>query len=139
MTADNIEGFADAGVALGDKIRQRVRASAALAVIVTEGSTLTDYARGGMVLEALWIAAEESGLGVHPVSPVFLCANNDNDTLTLSTPYADQLRALRRNFRTLVGVSAGESETLLVRLVAGPSPSVPSRRRELSAALRAPR
>ncbi|MGO9044438.1 MAG: hypothetical protein ACLQIK_23210 [Mycobacterium sp.] len=115
MTADNIEGFADAGVALGDKIRQRVRASAALAVIVTEGSTLTDYARGGMVLEALWIAAEESGLGVHPVSPVFLCANNDNDTLTLSTPYADQLRALRRNFRTLVGGTTRHPPCILQR------------------------
>ncbi len=129
----------DAGTALGDMIRQGVRASAALAVIVTEGSTLTDYARGGMALEALWIAAEQSGLGVHPVSPVFLYANDDNDILTLSTPYADQLRTLQRNFRTLVGVSAGECETLLVRLVAAPSPSVPSRRRALSAALRAPR
>ena len=135
MTADNIEGFADAGVALGDMIRQRVRASAGLAVIVTEGSTLTDYARGGMALEALWIAAEQCGLGVHPVSPVFLYANDDNDMLTLSASTPTNYVALQRSFRTIVGVSAGECETLLVRLVAAPSPSVPSRRRALSGAL----
>ena len=125
----------DAGAALGDMIRRRATASAGLAVIITEGSTLTDYARGGMALEALWIAAEQCGLGVHPVSPAFLYANDDNDMLTLSASHADELRGLQRSFRTIVGVSAGECETLLVRLVAAPSPSVPSRRRALSVTL----
>ncbi|MCV6969275.1 Rv1355c family protein [Mycobacterium bohemicum] len=129
----------DAGAALGDMIRQRAGASAALAVIITGGTTLTDYARGGMALEALWIAAEQSGLGVHPVSPVFLYAHDDDDLRALSITYADRLRALQRSFRDIVGTAVGECEALLVRLVAGPPPSVPARRRSLSATMWAPR
>jgi hypothetical protein len=129
----------DAGAALGDISRQRVTASAALALIVTKGSALTDYARGGAALEAFWIAAQQCGFGVHPMSPVFLYAHTDDDRQTLSPPYARQLRALQRSFRAIVALSAGEYETLLVRLVAGPPPSVPARRRALSATLGAPR
>ncbi|MBW0013419.1 Rv1355c family protein [Mycobacterium sp.] len=129
----------DAGAALGDIIRQRVTASAALAVVAIEGSALTDYARGGAALEALWIAAQQSGFGVHPVSPVFLYAHNDQDLQTLSARYAERLRTLRQGFRALVGLAAGEHEILLLRLVAGPAPSVPARRRPLSASMCAPR
>ena len=129
----------DAGAALGDITRQRVAASAALALIVTEGSALTDYARGGGALEALWIAAQQCGFGVHPMSPVFLYAHDDEDLRTLSPGYAEELQTLQRSFRAQVGVAAGEYETLLLRLVAGPPPSVPARRRALSASLSAPR
>lgn len=125
----------DAGSALGDITRQRIAASAALALIVTEGSALTDYARGGAALEAFWIAAQQCGFGVHPMSPVFLYAHDDDDLRTLSPPYAEQLRALQRAFRGRMALSAGERETLLMRLVAGPPPSVPARRRTLSATL----
>jgi hypothetical protein len=64
---------------------------------------------------------------------------NDEREETLSPGYAEQLQTLRRCFRALVGLSAGEYETLLPRLVAGPPPSVPPRRRALSASLCAPR
>jgi hypothetical protein len=73
------------------------------------------------------------------VSPVFLYAHNDKDLETLSLGYAEQLQTLQQSFRALVGLSAGESETLLLRLVVGPPPSVPARRRALSASLRATR
>ncbi|BBZ52810.1 Rv1355c family protein [Mycobacterium heidelbergense] len=129
----------DAGAALGDVTRQRIMASAALAMIVTRGPALTDYARGGAALEALWIAAEQCGFGVHPVSPVFLYAHGDNDIQTLSPAYAEQLRTLQQSFRARLGIAKGECEILLLRLVAGPRPSVPTRRRARSATLHAPR
>lgn len=129
----------DAGTALGGPIRARVTASSALAVVVVNGPTLTDYARGGAAVEALWVAAQQSGFGVHPVSPVFLYAHNDDDMQVLSPVHAEQLHQLQRSFRDLIGVRAGEYEALLLRIVCGPAPSVPARRRTLTASLRTER
>ncbi|WP_406815836.1 Rv1355c family protein [Mycobacterium sp. M23085] len=129
----------DAGGVLGDVTRQRVAASAAVAVVAVTDSALTDYARGGAALEALWIAAERSGFGVHPVSPVFLYAHDDNDFQTLSPAYAEALKRLQQDFRACTGLNAGEHEILVLRLVSGPPPSVPARRRSLSASLCAQR
>jgi hypothetical protein len=57
----------------------------------------------------------------------------------LSPEYAEQLKRLQQSFRASVGLMAGEYETLLLRLIAGPAPSVPTRRRALSATLRGAR
>lgn len=125
----------DAGEMLGNITRERVAASSAIAVIVVDGPALTDYARGGAALEALWISAEQCGFGVQPVSPVFLYAHNDTDMQILSPAYAEQLHSLQQAFRALLGISAGEYEVLPLRLIDGPPPSVPSRRRDLRVTL----
>ncbi|HUH72307.1 MAG TPA: Rv1355c family protein [Mycobacterium sp.] len=125
----------DVGAALGDITRERVTASSALAVIIIDGPALTDYARGGAAVEALWITAQECGFGVQPVSPVFLYAHNDNDMQILSPAHAGQLHSLQHAFRALLGISPGEYEALLLRLITGPAPSVSSRRRALGATL----
>jgi molybdopterin/thiamine biosynthesis adenylyltransferase len=125
----------DAGEMLGNITRERVAASSAIALIVVDGPALTDYARGGAALEALWINAEQCGFGVQPVSPVFLYAHNDTDMQILSPAYAEQLHSLQQAFRALLGISAGEYEVLLLRLIDGPPPSVPSRRRDLRVTL----
>jgi hypothetical protein len=127
----------DGGEMLGNITRERVAASSAVAVIVVDGPALTDYARGGAALEALWIQAEQCGFGVQPVSPVFLYAHNDTDMQILSPAYAEQLHSLQQAFRALLGISAGEYEVLLLRLIDGPPPSVPSRRRALRVMLSA--
>ena len=127
----------DGGEMLGNITRERVAASSAIAVIVVDGPALTDYARGGAALEALWINAEQCGFGVQPVSPVFLYAHNDTDVQILSPAYAEQLHSLQQAFRALLGISAGEYEVLLLRLIDGPPPSVPSRRRALRVMLSA--
>jgi hypothetical protein len=125
----------DAGAALGNITRERVATSSAIAVIVIDGPALTDYARGGAALEALWISAQQCGFGVQPVSPVFLYAHNDNDMQALSPDYAEQLRSLQHAFRGLLGICPGEYEALVLRLITSPAPSVPSRRRALGASL----
>ena len=118
----------DAGSALGDFARDRVVGAAGLAVISTTGSELTDYARGGAATEAVWIHAEQLGLGVQPISPVFLYARTAEELSALSERYCDDLAELQSAFRTLAGIAADEEIVLVLRLVHAPAPSYPSRR-----------
>jgi molybdopterin/thiamine biosynthesis adenylyltransferase len=119
----------DAGVALGDYTRDRVRASSALAVVTVQGQALIDYARGGSALEAVWIVAQQSGLAVQPVSPVFLYAHNQGEVRELSTPFATELHHLQQEFRELAGTTDDESQVIVLRFCEAQPTSVRSRRR----------
>ncbi|WP_245233892.1 Rv1355c family protein [Mycobacterium sp. PS03-16] len=119
----------DAGTALGEDTYDRVTASAALGVVVIDGQTLADYARGGSAMEAVWIAAEEHGVAVQPVSPPFLYAHDDRDRVELSGSYALELERLQYTFRTLTGTASHEGQALVLRFSIAPRPSLRSRRR----------
>ncbi|GAC1398953.1 MAG: Rv1355c family protein [Mycobacterium sp.] len=121
----------DAGTALGDDTHERVSASAAIGVISVRGESLTDYARGGSAAESVWITAQQHGLAVQPVSPVFLYAQGNEDLCELSSAFAGRLGDLQYNFRKLANTRAGESQVLVFRFSRAPRPSVPSRRRGL--------
>jgi molybdopterin/thiamine biosynthesis adenylyltransferase len=121
----------DAGTALGEDTYQRVSASAAVGVVSVTGQSLADYARGGSAAEAVWITAQEHGLAVQPVSPVFLYAHGDDDLHDLSSAFAGYLGDLQYTFRKLANTRAGESQVLVFRFSRAPRPSVPSRRRGL--------
>jgi hypothetical protein len=118
----------NAGTALGEDTWRRVSASSALAVISVAGGTLTDYARGGSAAEAVWIAAQQRGLAVQPVSPVFLYAHDVEDLTGLATPFTDELRKLQLEFRRLVRVTADNFPVLVLRLAESGPASVRSRR-----------
>jgi molybdopterin/thiamine biosynthesis adenylyltransferase len=116
------------GSALGEDTRHRVSASSAIAVIsVTEGA-LTDYARGGAAVEAVWIAAQQRGLAVHPYSPVFLYARDANDLTELSVSFAEELGELQQEFRKLACIPADAVPALVLRLAVSEPASVRSRR-----------
>lgn len=121
----------DAGEVLGDDTRDRVTASAAIGVISMRGNTLTDFARAGSAVEAVWIAAQRHGLAVQPVSPAFLYAHDDHDMQELSPPFRHELARLQYNFRELASTSTDESQALILRFTTAPRPSVRSRRRAL--------
>lgn len=121
-----------AGSALGDDTYERLTSSAALGVVTVKGRTLPDYLRGGSATEAVWVAAEQHGVAIHPVSPVFLYAHDDRELAELSPAFARELAELRRRFRTLTGTRAEESEALVLRFSIAPRPSMRSRRRRLS-------
>lgn len=121
----------EAGTALGDDTYGRVTASAALGVISVGGQSLTDYARGGSAVESVWISAQQHGLAVQPVSPVFLYAHHDEDLRELSAAFAEDLGDLQYNFRKLADTETSESQVLVLRFCRAPRPSVPSRRRGL--------
>ncbi|MGB8211122.1 MAG: Rv1355c family protein [Mycobacterium sp.] len=118
----------NAGTALGEDTRRRVLASSAVAVISVTEPALTDYARGGSAAEAVWITAQQRGLAVQPISPVFLYACDVKDFGELSRSFARELAELQREFRQLFGMPAGASAALVLRLAFGEPASVRSRR-----------
>jgi hypothetical protein len=105
----------DAGGSLGDDTYDRVVSSSALVLVTFDGDTLTDYAHGGSATEAVWIAAQQQGFGVQPISPVFLYAHDDDDLVGLSPRFAPELRELRVAFNDLTH-TAGERHALMLRL-----------------------
>jgi molybdopterin/thiamine biosynthesis adenylyltransferase len=116
----------NAGTALGEDTRRRVLASSAVGVISVPGGTLTGYARGGSAVEAVWITAQQRGLTVQPISPVFLYARDADDLTELSTSFADELGDLQREFRQLLRIPAGASPALVLRFAVGAPASVRS-------------
>jgi molybdopterin/thiamine biosynthesis adenylyltransferase len=122
----------NAGAVLGDDIRQRVSTASALAVVTVAGSGLTEFASGGAAAEAVWIYAQQRGLAVQPISPVFLHAVYEHELRELSASFAPDLVRLQSTFRQLSATEAAESQVLVLKLAHAPAASVRSRRRTLA-------
>lgn len=119
----------NAGDALGDGSRKAVRSSSALAVVTVDAATPVAYLRGGAALERLWIAAQQAGLGVQPVSPVFMFAVQHSDFQALGgEQWGSALVDLSLRFRELVGIDPATSLVLVLRLSHAPPPSLRSTR-----------
>jgi len=118
----------NAGSALGEDTLNRVIASSALAVISVPGQALRDYAKGGSAAEMVWITAQQHGLRVQPVSPVFLYAGTHSELDELSPTFADELEQLQGEFRRLARIPDEESIALILRFSIAPPASVRSRR-----------
>ncbi|HET7075104.1 MAG TPA: hypothetical protein VFI55_13615, partial [Mycobacterium sp.] len=116
------------GSVLGEDTGRRIAASSALAVISVAGGSLADYARGGSAVEAVWIIAQQHGLAIQPISPVFLYARDAEDLAELSTAFADDLGELEQKFRELVRIPASASPALMLRVAVAAPASVRSRR-----------
>jgi hypothetical protein len=121
----------DAGSALGDDTYERVTSSSAVAVVSTPGRRLTDYAKAGSAVQALWVTAQQCGVAVQPVSPVFLYAHSDDERRLLSPDHAEALSDLQYSFRQLTATERDASQALVLRLFYAPRPTVRSRRRPL--------
>jgi hypothetical protein len=118
----------NAGTALGDFTRDRVFSASGLGVVTVTGTRLTDFARGGSSAEAVWICAEQHGLAVQPISPVFLYARTSAELSALSAEYCGELARLRSDFRDLVEVDTADELVLVMRFSAAERPPVTSRR-----------
>ncbi len=116
------------GGVLGEDTRRRVSASSAVGVISVPEGTLTDYARGGSAAEAVWVTAQQCGLAVQPVSPVYLYAHNRDDLTGLSASFGQELSDLQADFLQLVRIPTGAAVALVLRFAAGSRASVRSRR-----------
>jgi molybdopterin/thiamine biosynthesis adenylyltransferase len=118
----------NAGSALGEGTRRHVSASSALAVISVSGGSLADYARGGAAAEAVWIIAEQRGLAVQPMSPIFLYARGRDDLAGVSTTFGDELARLQEEFGQLVGLASDAAIALVLRIAVSEPASVRSLR-----------
>jgi molybdopterin/thiamine biosynthesis adenylyltransferase len=121
----------DGGAALGEDTAAGLAACSAVAVVCVSGRQLVDFARGGAVLEATWILAEELGLAVQPISPPFLYATDDRELRDVAPKHAEELGRLRSRFLAVAGIdeAADHSVILVLRLSTSPPATVRSRRR----------
>jgi molybdopterin/thiamine biosynthesis adenylyltransferase len=118
----------NAGSALGEGTRRQVAASSALAAISVPGDSLADYVRGGSAVEAVWITAQQCGLSVQPISPVFLYARGLDDLAGVSTAFGDELGGMQEDFGQLVGLAADAAIALVLRIAISEPASVRSLR-----------
>jgi hypothetical protein len=118
----------NAGSALGEGTRRQVAASSALAVISVPGGSLADYAHGGAAAEAVWIIAEQRGLAIQPMSPIFLYARGRDDLAAVSTTFGDELARLQEEFGQLVGLVSDGAIALVLRIAVSEPASVRSLR-----------
>ncbi len=126
----------DAGQALGDNTRNSVASSSALAVVTARGAGAADFVRAGAAVTRVWLAAEMSGLAVHPMSPLFIYADGeDNFHALVGNRYAARLGSLAANFRQLFGLEGDEQLGLVLRLSHAPGPSMRSMRLPLDAVM----
>lgn len=126
----------DAGAGLGDNARAAVLSCSALAVVTVPSASPAAYVRGGSAVERVWVAAEQEGLGVQPVSPVFVFAVQDADYAALGGDRrADELRVLSRRFRAAAELAPTDVVALVLRLSHVPPPSVRSQRLPLDQVL----
>jgi nitroreductase len=116
--ADVMSLLADwgAGDALGAGTRDRVTTCSALAVIVVGSDSPLDYLHGGAAAERVWIGANRNGLGVHPLSPVFLYARSDDDRRGLSARFSVELANLQHRFEAILDLLPSEAPALVMRL-----------------------
>lgn len=128
--ADVMESLADwdLGHALGDGIHDRIVSSSALAVVKIKGDHPLDYLRGGAAVELLWIRAQQVGLAVHPVSPIFLYARNRLELAGLSPEFTRDLQSLKQQFDEILGLEQDEAPVLVLRLSHHARPAVRSGR-----------
>jgi hypothetical protein len=113
---------------LGEGTRRQVAASSALAVISVPGASLTDYARGGSAAEAIWISAQQRGLAVQPMSPIFLYARGADELDRVSAAFADELGVLQEEFGHIVGIGPEDAVVLVLRFAVSQPASVRSLR-----------
>jgi len=116
------------GDALGDHTRDRIRDASGLVAVTVRNDSAADYVIGGMAMERLWVTATRFGLGVYPVSPVFMYARTDDELSLLAPGHIDELRALRDRFGHIMGIDLAEALILVLRVVHHPGAAVRSER-----------
>jgi hypothetical protein len=121
------------GAALGLRTRAMVSSSSGIAVITIPRADPTWYVRGGAAIERFWLSAEQRGLAVQPVSPLFLYATDEKDLLNLGGErHLDELYQLSQRFNKAWDLDDGETVAMVMRVIHAAPPSVRSVRRPLS-------
>ncbi|WP_124710389.1 Rv1355c family protein [Gordonia insulae] len=118
----------DGGEALGRDAAARVESASGVLLLVQQGTRAADYLRAGRTMQQLWIAAEQLGYAVHPMTPTFLYALDDDTARSLSDEHGDELVGLRREMRDAWSLADDEAPTVALRLSRSGMPVEVSRR-----------
>ncbi|MGB1256955.1 MAG: Rv1355c family protein [Thiolinea sp.] len=131
---DVMENLAEwnVGKALGEYNRKRIDSSSAVVMLSIPGGTERDYMLGGKALQHFWLLAEKHGLAVHPVSPVFLYAQTEEEVETLMQGnYTTEVSKIRSAFNKLLNLGEDDHPVLVMRLGYAKKPTCRSYRRAL--------
>jgi len=122
-----------AGQALGMRAIAGLATCSAVAAVTVPRADPVSYVRGGAAVERFWLTSEAQGLAVHPVSPVFLYAVDEEECLGLvGERNLDAMVSLTHQFNELLELEAGERVALLMRVLHAPPPSILSARLPLT-------
>jgi hypothetical protein len=127
------------GNALGETTLDRVTRSSAVLVLTVEGTEPADYVRGGIALQQCWLTAEQMGIGLQPVSPVFLYALDHHDVASLvPEAFRHPLQTLKAQFKEVTRLAPAETLVLVLRATRAQSPAVRSQRLTLADVMTSP-
>lgn len=119
----------DAGNRLGEDITKRLAQSAGLLVLAVDGDARSDYVRGGMALQWVWLEAARLEIGLQPVSPVFGYARTTTElTDLLGLERGVRLAELQAQAFETIGLDEDQAFILALRAHLAPPPSAISER-----------
>jgi len=120
----------EGGKALGDYNRDRILSSSAMVALTIDGDTDLDYVVGGKALQYFWLTAEQNGLSVQPISPIFMYANDAVDIQNLmQQQYQNEVSLLQQRFNKLLNIEEKEHPVLILKLSFAAEPEFRSLRR----------
>lgn len=129
-----------AGSLLGMRTKASVASASAMAAVVIPRADPIAYVRGGAAVERFWLTADQLGLAVQPVSPLFLYAVDADERLALvGERNIDAVTELANRFNDAFELTDGERVALLLRVLVAAPPGVKSERLPLEHLLSRPR
>lgn len=120
----------DLGRRLGEDSKKKLLHSSGLLIMLTGGRTRTDYVRGGVGLQRMWLTATRLNLWLQPMSPVFGYTHTPEELAELvGEARAARLYRLSRMAYRQLGIEDDESFVLAARVHGGLPPTAVSQRR----------
>lgn len=114
------------------EIAQGLLADSSGALVVYAGTSGGHpFVNAGRALQAMWLEATRLGIGVHPISPLFLYATSMRDCLQLvDVDDVDEVWELAQQFRRLLGLGPNDQPALIARLTHPTGRPTPTKRIE---------
>ncbi len=125
------------GKKLGDASRKAMLDADAFLVLTVSSNRDCDYITGGCTLQRIWLEATRDGVGLHPLSPLFLYATSPSDLVGRVAPAnAKKMWDLRVAFAQLCGFKSEQPIALTLRATSLVEASVASQRETIKARTR---
>jgi molybdopterin/thiamine biosynthesis adenylyltransferase/nitroreductase len=127
----------DGANALVEVSRKSMQTASGLGMITMPAYSYTDFFKGGMSMERLWLKAEELGYAIHPqISPFYLFPRVfHGQNAGLDDTEVSKLKELRERFLQIVPIEGNIAEVFLFKIASAPTPEIKSYRLPLEETL----